>query len=89
MKKTNDGFIISDEDLKLRGPGEFFGTKQHGHLRSKLVNYINDSRIIKHARDCAFGIVESDPELNEKYNKGLKLQFLKNYKSMLEFVNIN
>ena len=89
MKKTNDGFKISDEDLKLRGPGEFFGTKQHGHLRSKLVNYINDSRIIKHARDCAFSIVESDPELNEKYNKGIKLQFLKNYKSMLEFVNIN
>ena len=58
-------------------------------MTKKLVNYINDSRIIKHARDCAFGIVESDPELNEKYHKGIKLQFLKNYKSMLEFVNIS
>ena len=89
MGKTNDGFKISDEDLKLRGPGEFFGTKQHGHLKSKLVNYSYDSRIIKHARDCAFSIVKSDPELSENYHKGIKKQFLKNYKSMLEFVNIN
>ena len=69
MEKTNDGFKISDEDLKLRGPGEFFGTKQHGHLRSKLVNYVIDSKIIKHARDCAFNIVKSDPELNKEYHK--------------------
>jgi ATP-dependent DNA helicase RecG len=89
MEKTNDGFKISDEDLKLRGPGEFFGTKQHGHLQSKLVNYTIDSKIIKHARDCAFNIVRSDPELNKKDHKGIKSQFLKNYKTMLEFVNIN
>tara|TARA_B100001250_G_scaffold414223_1_gene451380 strand:- start:1509 stop:3617 length:2109 start_codon:yes stop_codon:yes gene_type:complete len=89
MEKTNDGFIISDEDLKLRGPGEFFGTKQHGHLKSKLVNYMADSKVIKHARDSAFNLVRLDPELNDKQNKGIKLQFLRNYKSMLEFVNIN
>lgn len=89
MESTNDGFKISDEDLKLRGPGEFFGTKQHGHLKSKLVNYTMDSKIIKHARDCAFNIVDSDPELNRKIHQGIKKQFLKNYKTMLEFVNIN
>ena len=89
MEKTNDGFKISDEDLKLRGPGEFFGTKQHGHLKSKLVNYSLDSKIIKHARDCAFEIVRIDPELNNKNHEGIKNQFLKNYKSMLEFVKIN
>ena len=89
MEKTNDGFKISDEDLKLRGPGEFFGTKQHGHLKSKLVNYALDSKIIKHARDCAFDIVKVDPELNQEVHNGIKKQFLKNYKTMLEFVNIN
>ena len=89
MESTNDGFKISDEDLKLRGPGEFFGTKQHGHLKSKLVNYTMDSKIIKHARDCAFNIVESDPGLNRRIHQGIKKQFLKNYKTMLEFVNIN
>ena len=89
MEKTNDGFKISDEDLKLRGPGEFFGTKQHGHLRSKLVNYAYDSKIIKHARDCAFNTVKLDPELNKNNHKGIKKQFLKNYKNMLEFVSIN
>jgi len=89
MEQTNDGFKISDEDLKLRGPGEFFGTKQHGHLKSKLVNYAIDTKIIKHARDCAFSIVENDPKLDQEKNAGIKNQFLKNYKTMLEFVNIN
>ena len=89
MKETNDGFKISDEDLKLRGPGEFFGTKQHGHLKSKLVNYTMDSKIIKHARDCAFNIVKADSELNEEKHKGIRKQFLKNYKTMLEFISIN
>ena len=89
MESTNDGFKISDEDLKLRGPGDFFGTKQHGHLKSKLVNYTMDSKIIKHARECAFSIVKLDPELNRKIHQGIKKQFLKNYKTMLEFVNIN
>ena len=89
MEKTNDGFKISDEDLKLRGPGEFFGTKQHGHLKSKLVNYTLDSKIIKHARDCAFSIVKEDPELNKKKHQGIKKQFLKKYRTMLEFININ
>ncbi len=89
MEKTNDGFKISDEDLKLRGPGEFFGIKQHGHLKSKLVNYTLDSKVIKHARDCAFSIIKNDPELNKKEQQGIKKQFLKNYKSMLEFIKIN
>ena len=89
MENTNDGFIISDEDLKLRGPVEYFGTKKHGHLKSKLVNYTADSKIIKHARDCAFNLVRLEPKLNDSQNKGIKLQFLRNYKSMLEFVNIN
>ena len=48
-----------------------------------------DTKIIKHARDCAFSIVEKDPKLDQEKNAGIKNQFLKNYKTMLEFVNIN
>ena len=89
MQSTNDGFKISDEDLKLRGPGDFFGTKQHGYIKSKLANFADDGEIIRQTRKQAFEIVEHDPKLQlEKYKK-IKKQFKENYKHMLEFVNIS
>ena len=66
MEQTSNGFEISDEDLKLRGPGEFFGTKQHGFVRSRLANFVEDGPIIRHARNIAFQIVSSDMELCER-----------------------
>ncbi len=81
-----DGFKISDEDLKLRGPGEFLGTKQHGYISSKLIDISNDGEIIRHARTRAFEIIENDPKLIS--NQNLKLKLLKDYKHMLEFINI-
>ena len=86
LEKYLDGFKISDEDLKLRGPGEFLGTKQHGYVASKLVNIVNDGRIIMHARTRAFEIIENDPKLIS--NQNLKFKLLKDYKQILEFVNI-
>jgi len=86
LEKYIDGFKISDEDLKLRGPGEFLGTKQHGYVNSKLVDIANDGKIIRHARTRAFEIIENDPKLNS--NKNLKNKLLKDYNHMLEFVNI-
>jgi len=53
MEQTSDGFIISDEDLKLRGPGDFFGTRQHGYLNSGLINFSQDREIINRARKLA------------------------------------
>ena len=85
-KIENDGFKISDEDLKLRGPGEFLGTKQHGYISSKLLDVISDGEIIRHARTRAFEIIENDPKLIS--NQNLKNKLLKDYKHMLEFVNI-
>ena len=86
IEKNIDGFKISDEDLKLRGPGEFLGTKQHGYISSKLLDMVNDGKIIRHARTRAFEIIENDPKLI-KY-KNLKNKLLKDYKHMLEFINI-
>ena len=63
-----DGFKISDEDLKLRGPGEFLGTKQHGYVASKLVDITHDGAIIRHARTRAFEIIENDPKLTNHQN---------------------
>ena len=88
MENTLDGFIISDEDLKMRGPGDFFGTKQHGFIKSKVVDFNEDGSIIRNARHQAFKLVDIDPLL--KNNKHLKIKniFMLNYKHMLDFIKI-
>ena len=88
MESTLDGFIISDEDLKMRGPGDFFGTKQHGFIKSKVVDFNADGAIIRRARYQACKIIEEDPLLKNQKNKKIKKIFTKNYKHMLEFVKI-
>ena len=88
MESTSDGFKIADEDLKIRGPGDFFGTKQHGYIKLGLINFYSDGPIIKRARLNAFEIVQKDSTLCLSKNVLLKKEFLKSYKSMLEFVNI-
>ena len=88
MESTTNGFTISDEDLKLRGPGDFFGTRQHGYIKSGLINFSKDYHIIKRARKNAFEIIQEDPKLLTSKNSLIKDEFLKNYKEMLEFINI-
>lgn len=88
MTSTLDGFIISDEDLKMRGPGDFFGTKQHGFIKSKVVDFSNDGPIIRRARQQAFEMIIKDPKLLLGSNKKIKTVFKRKYKHMLEFVKI-
>ena len=89
MESTSNGFKISDEDLKLRGPGEFFGTRQHGYIRSKIANFVEDGDIIRLARRRALKLVLDDPSLQDKKNKAIRTQFINNYQHMLEFTNIS
>lgn len=63
MTKTNNGFIISQEDLKIRGPGEFLGTKQSGLPDLLLADLINDAPVLEQARKKAIQIVKEDPAL--------------------------
>jgi ATP-dependent DNA helicase RecG len=89
MESTSNGFIISDEDLKLRGPGEFFGTRQHGYIKSKLTNFIDDGPIIRKTRKRAFQMVMEDPKLQMDKHQNIRKQFKENYRDMMEFVNIS
>jgi ATP-dependent DNA helicase RecG len=89
MESTSNGFKISDEDLKLRGPGEFFGTRQHGFIRSKLANFVEDGQIIRLARSRALQLVSEDPHLQGTRHKAIRTQFIKHYQHMLEFTNIS
>lgn len=63
MLENNDGFVIAEEDLKLRGPGQIAGTEQSGYLVLSIANPIRDIEVLQIAREDAFGILESDPDL--------------------------
>ncbi len=63
MSKTCDGFRIAEEDLAIRGPGDFFGTRQSGIPEMKIANIVRDIAILEDARREAFGLIEKDPVL--------------------------
>ena len=72
MQKTSNGFEISDTDLRLRGPGEFFGTKQHGIPMLKIANLYKDMDILKEAQKSAMILIEMDKNLEDEENLLLK-----------------
>ncbi len=69
MKKYSDGFKIADEDLKQRGPGDFFGNKQHGLPDLKIADMLSDMETLKLCRQCADEILEKDFRLDLPENK--------------------
>ena len=88
MENTSNGFKISDEDLRLRGPGEFFGKKQHGYMKTKIADISKDEELIDLSRELAFKIVSNDDDLRSIENQKIKLELLDKYNNMLEFVDI-
>ncbi len=72
MQETNNGFIISEKDLELRGAGEFFGTKQHGLPEFKIANLFEDMPILKLAQNAAASILQKDVKLENKENEKLR-----------------
>ncbi len=63
MKATNDGFKIADEDLKLRGPGDFFGNRQHGLPQLKVADLLSDMPLLQRAQSRATALLDEDPNL--------------------------
>jgi ATP-dependent DNA helicase RecG len=63
MARTNDGFIIAEKDLEIRGPGEFFGTKQSGLPDLRAANLLRDYKLLEVARKEAFSLIQKDPFL--------------------------
>jgi len=84
MSQTNDGFIISEKDLELRGSGEFFGTKQHGIPEFKIANLFEDIGILKQVQSLAIKIIEDDNKLEKEKNKLLKKMIENKFEKRIE-----
>jgi ATP-dependent DNA helicase RecG len=88
MEETSDGFKISEIDLKLRGPGDFLGTKQAGLPSFKFINLASDGDIVSNARKLAFEIIAADPHLRKTENQMLREHFIKLYKEGNHYFDI-
>ncbi len=83
LTETSDGFKIAEEDLRIRGPGEFFGTKQHGLPELKVADLIEDFELLRLARRDAFAIIDEDPDLASPHNQQLRRMVMKIYAERL------
>ena len=72
LNKSNDGFYIAGEDLKLRGPGDLFGIRQSGDMEFRIGDIYNDSTILKEASEAAEEILSLDPELDLEQHRSLR-----------------
>lgn len=72
MVKYSDGFKIAEEDLRIRGPGEFFGSRQHGLTELKIANPLTQMQLLKKAREEALRLINNDPYLEARQNLLLK-----------------
>ena len=89
LQDSTDGFVISEKDLELRGPGEFFGTKQHGLPELKVANLIRDMDILKLAQEESLKMIKDDPKLDKEEHKALKKKIESMFENSGEFVGFN
>ncbi len=88
MTQTQDGFKIAEADLEIRGPGEIFGTRQHGVLNLKLADLTEDSPILELARKKAFSLIDDDPELLLTENRMIHEQYKKRYAGQIGLIEV-
>ena len=89
MEESNDGFKISEKDLEIRGPGEFFGTRQHGIPELKVANIFKHMKILKLAQQEARYIIGNDFKLQSYENKYLKREIINRFKNSIEEISLN
>lgn len=85
MAETTDGFKIAEADLKLRGPGDFLGTKQSGLPEFKVADIIEDQWILEQAKSSALDLLDEDSNLNQPQHKELRKVFIPYFKEKKQF----
>jgi len=88
MTGTNDGFRIAEVDLELRGPGDFFGTRQSGLPEFRVADLLRDGAMLEEARREAFALVRADPQLAASEHRGLRGALLARWRGKLDLAGI-
>lgn len=89
MEKTSDGFVIAEKDLELRGPGDFFGTRQHGIPNLKIANLYKDMDILKLAQEAALKLIEQDRTLSLPENRALGVIVRERFTGKMNEISLN
>ncbi|MCD8004415.1 MAG: ATP-dependent DNA helicase RecG, partial [Oscillospiraceae bacterium] len=84
LTQTADGFRISEEDLKARGPGDFFGQRQHGLPQLRIADLAGDMRVLKQAQQAAQELLEQDPALERPEHRPLLEQIRRMFDQSLD-----
>jgi ATP-dependent DNA helicase RecG len=88
MIRSNDGFEIAEHDLRLRGPGEMFSTRQHGLPDLKIANIVDDFDLLVMARKNAFELVSQDPMLTKAENRNIRQALLAKFGDALGLADV-
>ena len=89
LVRSNDGFVIAEEDLRIRGPGEFFGFRQWGMPEFRVANLVRDMDLLQQARLEAFSLLKQDPGLTAAAHQGLRDAMLRKWKEKLELGSVS
>ncbi|MFQ6098743.1 MAG: helicase-related protein, partial [Armatimonadota bacterium] len=89
LARTNDGFEIAEHDLRIRGPGEFYGTRQHGLPDLKMADILADTPTLVEAREDAFVLVREDPELARPQLAALRREIARRVDERMRLVNVS
>ena len=88
MTRTNDGFRIAEADLELRGPGDFFGTRQSGLPEFRVADLLRDGRVLEEARQDAFALVAADADLARPEHRALRQALLARWRGKLDLASV-
>lgn len=89
LVRSTDGFVIAEEDLRIRGPGEFFGLRQWGVPEFRVANLVRDADILQQARQEAFALLKQDPQLKSPIHRFLREAMLRRWKSKLDLGSVS
>ena len=88
MVRYSDGFRIAEEDLRIRGPGEFFGSRQHGLSELRIGNPLSQMQLLKKAREEALKLVSADPNFELKQNEPVKRRLLTRFPEYQDLIMV-
>ncbi len=89
LVRSTDGFVIAEEDLRIRGPGEFFGFRQWGMPEFRVANLMRDADILQQARQEAFALLKQDPQLKASIHRALRATMLRRWESKLDLGSVS